>query len=107
MRKSRKLGRAIKRVQPAVSAIALAAMSATASGTTWIYEPFNYAVSPPPPPVPLQGQTNTSTGTSANGLTWLQAGGGVNAVQIPAGINVTSGNLSGPTELVPSVGNDL
>src|SRR5262245_20935290 len=98
MRRNQKLVRAVMAVKPAVlPAIALATMSATASATLNIYEPFNYS------PSPLQGNTNTSAGTVANGKSWLQAGVG----NPPPGINVTSGSLTGPVELPPSVGNGL
>ena len=80
-----------------LAAIAVAALSTTASATLNIYEPFNYSAGQ------LQGNTNASAGTSANGLAWLQAGTG----NPPPGINVTAGSLTGPAALPPPVGNQL
>ena len=89
--------RAKRRAHAALAAIAVAALNATASAAVNIYEPFNYSTGA------LQGNTNTSSGTTANGNLWQRAGTG----NPPAGINVTSGSLSGPSELPPSVGNGL
>src|SRR5437879_1225044 len=86
--------RAKRRRRAALAAISMAALSSTASATLNIYEPFNYS------PGALQGNTNTSAGTTASGNMWLQAGVG----NPPPGINVTSGNLTGPSQLPPAVG---
>src|SRR5689334_9658926 len=94
--KRKNLARHLVGVKPALPAIVLAAMSGTASAALNVYESFNYSTGP------LQGNTNVGGGT-ANGFSWLQAGVG----NPPPGINVTSGSLTGPAELPPSVGNDL
>src|SRR5687767_6866470 len=95
MRKNHKFGRTLRGIKPVLPAIAMAAMSATASAALNIYEPFNYSTGS------LQGQTNTTAGTTANGNFWQRAG----VANPPSVINVASGSLVGPLELVPSAAN--
>src|SRR5437763_4849683 len=73
----------------ALSAITVAS---TASAGLIAYEPFDYNTGS------LLGQTNPSTGNS-----WLRAGTSAN----PTAINVVSGNLNVPPEMLPPLGNSL
>jgi autotransporter-associated beta strand protein len=95
MRKNHKLVRAIAGITPV---IALAALSGTASATTYIYEPFDYTA--PAPPQPLLGQTNTYVSPSRS---WLLAS---DTTPLTA-LNTASGSLTGPAELKPSIGHSL
>ena len=99
-RKNRKLTRAFVGVKPVLPAIALAAMSTTASATLLIYEPFNYSTAQP-----LLGLTNTSAGTTASGNSWLRASSSATTTAI--NIDSTAGSLTGPAELPASIGNEL
>src|SRR5688572_2463503 len=95
-RKNTTITRTLIAVKPVLPAIALAALSTTASAALNIYESFDYSTGA------LQGNTNAGGG-AANGNVCHRAGTG----NPPTGINVTSGSLTGPAELPPSVGNDL
>src|SRR5206468_1109233 len=64
--KRKNFARHLVAVKPALPAIVLAAMSATASAALNVYESFNYSTGQ------LQGNTNAGGGT-ANGFSWLQA----------------------------------
>ncbi len=71
--------------------------SSSASAALNVYEPFNYSTGA------LQDQVDNSGVGTANGNTWLRAG----TANPPSNINVASGNLTGPAELPPAIGNEL
>src|SRR5262249_1967499 len=77
-----------------MAAIALAVMSTSASATPYVYEPFDYTAGQP-----LLGQTDTYVSPSRS---WVLA---ATPVTSTTAINTSnpSANLSGPSELPPSI----